>query len=241
MLQSMIRAIYPPQCVCCGALTLEEFALCGRCWSDTPFVAGLACDLCGVPLLGEERGRPEYCDTCLQHGRDWARGRAVGLYDGKLRELVLSFKHGDRTDLARPLGLWMARALPLLIGAEEAPVIIPVPLHPLRLWMRRYNQAALLARRIGEETGHPVLVDGLVRIRRTKPLKGADRAARAAAVAGAFAVHPRHRAAIAGRLVAVVDDVMTSGATLSVATRTLQDAGAAEVRVLVLARREKAP
>lgn len=241
MLQSLIRAIYPPQCVCCGGLTLEDFALCGSCWSDCPFVAGLACDLCGVPLLGEDRGRPEYCDACLQGGRDWARGRAVGLYDGRLRELVLAFKHGDRTDLARPLGLWMARALSQLVPDGEIPLIIPVPLHPLRLWTRRYNQAALLAQRMGQETGHAVLVDALRRIRRTKPLKEADRAARAAAVAGAFAVHPRHRAAIAGRLVVVVDDVMTSGATLSVAARTLMAAGAGEVRVLVLARRDKAP
>lgn len=241
MLQSMIRAIYPPQCVLCGALTLEDFALCGACWSDCPFISDLVCESCGLPLAGESRGHAEYCDACLAAPRPWVRGRAVMLYAGRGRDLVLGLKHGDRSDLARPLGAWMARLLPDLCDGAADPLLVPVPLHPLRLWRRRYNQAALLAQSIGRVTGVGVLPDGLRRVKRTAKLQALGVGARHAALKGAFALHPRHAGRIGGRHLVVVDDVMTSGATLSVATETLLAGGAASVRVLVLARTEKAP
>lgn len=241
MMQSVIRAIYPPQCVACGALTLEPFALCGSCWGDSHFIAGLVCDLCGLPLVGDSRGPAEYCDDCLKIHRPWTKGRAVMVYADQARRLVLDLKHGDRTDLARPLGMWMARTLPQLVDAGDDPLLVPVPLHPLRLWVRRYNQAALLAQGIGKVTGLQVIPDALLRPKRTAWLKAVGVDARFAALAGAFTIHPRHAARIKGRMVVVVDDVMTSGATLSVASETLLAAGAAEVRVLVLARTAKAP
>ena len=241
MMQSMIRAIYPPQCVVCGALTLEEFALCGACWSECSFISDLVCEACGLPLPGQGRGGAEYCDECRVTPRPWERGRAVMLYDGKGRDLVLGLKHNDRTDLARPLGTWMARILPELAEGLSDPLLVPVPLHPLRLWARRYNQAALLARRIGKVAGVEVIPDALRRRRRTAKLKTAGVEERFAALAGAFTLHPRHAEQIRGRDLVVVDDVMTSGATLSVAAETLLDGGAASVRVLFLARTAKAP
>lgn len=194
-----------------------------------------------MPLPGHGRGAAEYCDDCLATPRPWLRGRAVMLYDGCGRDLVLRLKHHDRTDLARPLGTWMARILPDLTQGLRAPLLVPVPLHPLRLWRRRYNQAALLAQRIGKVMGVEVIPDALRRTRRTPVLKAAGVSARFAALAGAFALHPRHAGRIRGRDVVVVDDVMTSGATLSVAAETLLDGGAASVCVLVLARTPKAP
>jgi ComF family protein len=238
-LQSLIRAVYPPQCVSCGAMTEAEFALCGPCWRDAHFIGGLACDQCGAPLPGEDRGEHVLCDDCLTVARPWARGRAVLQYRDRGRDLVLQFKHGDRTDLAHAFGTWMAAtARPLL--AEDT-VIVPVPLHWTRLLRRRYNQAALLAHRLGRVTGRAVVPDALIRRQRTSVLDGKSRDDRFVALDGALAVHPARLSAIRGRPVLLVDDVMTSGATLAAGTLALQAAGAGPVNILALARVVKDP
>lgn len=143
-LQSLIQAIYPPQCVMCDARTDVDFALCGPCWAETPFVTGLCCDRCGAPLPGQ--GEPEagvLCDDCMTIARPWSKGRAALVYKDKARRMVLSIKHGDRTDLTRSAGPWMARAGRDLIGRDS--LIVPIPLHRFRLLRRKFNQAALLA------------------------------------------------------------------------------------------------
>lgn len=237
-LQSVLRAIYPAQCVSCGALTESDFGLCGACWRDTGFIGGLVCDLCGTPLPGQDGakdgGELVHCDDCMQIARPWVQGRAVFAYRDNGRKLVLQFKHGDRTDLARPAGNWMAgKAAPLL---RDGQVIVPVPLHWTRLFTRRFNQAALLANRIGAVLGRPVCADALIRLRRTARLDGHGRDARFAAMRGVIGVNPARRAAIKGRPVLLIDDVMTSGATLAAATEALIAAGAKEICVLLLAR-----
>jgi ComF family protein len=237
--QSLIRAVYPPQCVACGTLTEAEFALCGTCWRDAHFIGGLTCDQCGTPLPGEDRGEQVLCDDCLTVARPWAQGRAVLQYRDRGRDLVLMFKHGDRTDLARAFGSWMAPVARPLIGPKT--VIVPIPLHWTRLLRRRYNQAALLAHRLGQVSGCTVLPDALIRRRRTRVLDGKSRDDRFATLDGALAAHPGRTAAIRGRAVLLVDDVMTSGATLAAGTLALLAAGAAQVDVLALARVAKAP
>lgn len=236
-MQSMIRAFYPPQCLLCEALTEAEFALCGPCWRATPFAGGLVCDSCGLPLLGAPAGGAELCDDCLSCARPWAQGRAALIYRDGGRKFALALKHGDRTDLARPAGQWMARAAAPLL--REGMIIAPVPLHWTRLVRRRYNQAALLAQRVGRHLGLPVCPDLLVRVRRTRPLGEYGRDARFAALAGAIAPHPRHGVRARGRPVLLIDDVMTSGATLAAATEAARVAGATEVCTLTLARAGK--
>jgi ComF family protein len=234
LLQSAVRAVYPPQCVSCGALTESEFGLCGPCWRQTHFIGGLTCGHCGLPLPGEDRGEQVLCDDCMVTARPWDRGGAVFLYRDTGRSLVLALKHGDRTDLARALGDWMATRAGLLLRPEA--VIVPVPLHWFRLLRRRYNQAALLAQRIGAVTGVQVVPDALVRPRATKALDGHSKDARFAALGGAIRPHPKRRAMLKGRQVLLVDDVMTTGATLAACTDALRAAGAGDVSVLVLAR-----
>jgi len=233
-MQSLLRAVYPAQCLSCGALTDDDFGLCAACWRDTGFIGGTVCDLCGTPLPGDSRGEAVHCDDCLAIARPWARGRAVFTYGGTGRELVLQFKHADRTDLAPALGRWLARIAAPIATPES--VLVPVPLHWTRLLSRRYNQSALVAQHAARTLGIALCPDALIRRRRTRPLDGHSRDARFAALQGAIAPHPGRKPQIAGRPILLVDDVMTSGATLAAATEALMTAGAAQVSVIVLAR-----
>lgn len=233
--QSVLDAIYPPTCAICDNETTTAGQLCPACWSDTPFIRGPVCDLCGAPLPGEgESGTAMRCDNCLVIGRPWSRGRAALLYGGVARGFVLRLKHADRLDLVDPAARWMAQA-----GAAiwpPMPMLVPVPAHWTRRVKRRYNQAAVLARSVARQTGAEVEPQALIRPRRTTILDGKGLAERFAEVDGAIRPHPKWGAALADRSVVLVDDVLTSGATLAASTEAAYEAGALDVRVLALAR-----
>jgi ComF family protein len=233
-LQSALHLIFPPACIGCGAQVASDFGLCGDCWRQTPFTGGLVCDKCGLPLAGEDEGRAEFCDDCLTLARPWARGRAALLYKDKARDLVLSLKHADRLDLARPCAAWLARAARPIV--EPGMIVAPVPLHWTRLLRRRYNQSALLSRALAQLAGLDHCPDLLVRTRRTGSQDGRSRDDRFANIAGAIRPHPRRAARLKDRHVLLVDDVMTSGATFAAAADACLAAGADRVSVLSLAR-----
>ncbi|MGB5871508.1 MAG: ComF family protein [Albidovulum sp.] len=233
-LQSALTAIFPPACIGCNGPVASDFGLCGACWPQTPFIVGLTCDKCGTPLPGEDEGRPEFCDDCLTIARPWARGRAVFTYNDVARKMVLSLKHGDRLDLVRPMGQWLARAA--LQISEPGMLLAPIPLHWSRLLRRRYNQSALLSRATAKISGHGHCPDLLVRARNTPSQEGLNRDQRFANLAECIRVHPHRKGLVEGRHVLLVDDVMTSGATFAVAADACLAAGAAQVSVIALAR-----
>lgn len=233
-LQALLQVVYPPQCLGCDALVTSDFGLCGQCWRDTPFISGLVCDSCGLPLPGEEASVAVHCDDCLALARPWSQGRAAMLYQDNARKMVLQLKHGDRLDLARPAGAWLLRAAKPILRPNM--LVAPIPLHWFRLLRRRYNQSALLAGAMAKLAGLDHCPDLLQRHRATATQGGRDRHARFENMEGAIVAHPRRKPRMQGRHVLLVDDVMTSGATFAAAADACLAAGASDVSVLALAR-----
>lgn len=232
-LQTALRVIYPARCLTCDGLVESDFGLCGPCWRATSFVAGLVCDLCGVPLPGTS-DQVEHCDDCLTIARPWVQGRAALIYKDTGRRLVLSLKHGDRHDVVGPAALWMARTSRPMLRPDM--IVVPIPLHPFRLLKRRYNQSALLAQALARQLGCDWCPDALQRIRHTPSLEGKSRDDRFATLDAALRPNPRRRDTLKGRPVLLVDDVMTTGATFAAATDACHAAGAMDVCVTMLAR-----
>lgn len=231
--RSLLDVLLPPRCLACGTIVGEPGALCPDCFARVTFLGPPQCARCGDPfeLPMEENA---VCAVCVAEPPPFDRARAVMRYDDGARDLVLRFKHADRTDCAPAFARWMIRAGRDLVTAAD--VIAPVPLHRLRLLKRRYNQAALLARAIDRQSGAPgrFVPDLLTRARRTPPQEGLGRQGRARNVRAAFAVVDAAR--VQGRRVLLVDDVLTTGATVGECARTLRRAGAAAVDVVCLAR-----
>mgnify|MGYP001067991671 CR=1 FL=1 len=212
----------------------SDFGLCGSCWRDTPFIGGAVCDACGLPLPGQADGFRLECDDCMTRPRPWKQGRAAMIYKDRARQMVLALKHGDRPEIARPAGLWMARAARSFL--KDGMLIAPVPLHWSRLAKRRYNQSALLARAVARETGMAMCPDLLIRPERAAPQGGKTAAMRFADLAGTIKPHPGRCHRMAARAVLLVDDVMTSGATLTACAEACRAGGAREIYVVTLAR-----
>jgi ComF family protein len=230
--KNVVDTLYPPTCLACRAATDEHGALCPQCWSGMRFIERPYCERLGTPFeqdLGDGLLSPQ----AIADPPVFTRARAVARFEeGPARRLVHRLKYSDRAEIARPMARWMARA-----GADvlaDADLLVPVPLHPLRLWRRRFNQAAMLASEMSRLTGTPCDVVALLRVKASGSQVGRTRAQRAENVQGAFKV--ASGAVVKGRKVALVDDVLTSGATANAASRALLRAGAAQVDVLVFAR-----
>ena len=231
--RKLLDAVLPPLCLGCNEIVATAGALCAVCWPGFSFIAPPHCACCGTPFA-EDLGDGALCGACLAHAPRYRRARAALVYDAQSRRLVLPFKHGDRTDLARACGGWMARAGAALLA--EADLVAPVPLHWRRLLMRRYNQALLLARTVARETPQKLAPDLLRRRRWTGSQAGLRAKERRSNVRQAFDIHPRWARTLAGKSVLLIDDVLTTGATVDACVRTLEQGGARHVDVLTLAR-----
>jgi ComF family protein len=232
-LRAALDAVLPPRCLSCGAYVEDPGTLCGGCWNGLTMLSQPCCACCGFPF---PYAAPEgtLCVACSRARPAFDRARAVFRYDDGSRDLILGFKHADETHAAPAYGRWLARA-----GAEllaEADLIAPVPLHRWRLLMRRYNQSALLAIAAARNAEGRLAVDLLQRRRHTPRQGRLSPPARRRNVQGAFALRPRWKEAVPGKRVLLVDDVLTTGATVEECARVLRRHGAAGVDVLTLAR-----
>src|SRR5579872_3576638 len=222
----------PTLCVACRE-PVDGEGVCANCWAKLSFIAPPFCPRLGIPFVYDP-GPDMLSMEAIANPPAYARARAAVRYDDVARKLVHALKYQDRTDLAPAMGRWMARAGRELL--DEADVLVPVPLHWRRGWSRRYNQSGALARVIERQTGVAVAAEALRRIRRTEQQIGLSRPQRASNVQGAFKVAPERQHLIAGRRVVLIDDVLTSGATVDACARALLRAKAAAVDVLVFAR-----
>jgi ComF family protein len=232
-LRMALDAVLPPLCPSCRTPLADAGGLCPACWARVSFIAPPWCERLGIPFLYDP-GPGVLSMEAIADPPTYGRARAAVRYDDVARDLVHRLKYGDRLDLAAWMGQWMARAGRELL--DDADALVPVPLHWRRLWGRRFNQAAALARSAAAGRGIPVLTAALKRRRATAQQVGLSRSARAVNVQGAFAVTPEGRAAICGKRLILVDDVLTSGATVDACARALMRAGARNVDVLVFAR-----
>jgi ComF family protein len=226
--------LYPPLCIGCRGQVAEPGNLCAACWQNIDFLDGPACQCCGLPF-DLDPGSDTLCAACLAEPPSFDCARAVMRYDDKSRGPILALKHADRLDLAPAFARWLDRAGRSLL--DESDIIVPVPLHRRRLWSRRYNQAAELARGLGALSGKAVEPMLLRRVRPT-PSQGAMPSAKARRrnMRGAFQVPPEQQLAAKDRAVLLVDDVLTTGATADACARVLKRAGVRKVSVLALAR-----
>jgi len=231
--QAVLDQLYPPGCACCGAPLLSEDGLCGRCFADLVPITAPYCPVLGLPFAAD-MGPGALSAEALADPPPFRRARAAAVYGEIAGALVSRLKYGDRPELARFCARQMARA-----GREfwdEAPVLVPVPLHASRLRWRRYNQSMLLAQALGRELSLKIEGHAVLRHRKTRQQVGLSGTGRARNVQGAFSLRPDALAALGGRNVVLIDDVYTTGATVRAVSRALLRGGVGAVDVLTFAR-----
>jgi len=235
VVKALLDLLFPPLCLGCrGAVGQAGF--CAACWSALTFLDGPGCACCGLPFAVALEGET-FCAGCLAKPPAFDKARAILAYDDNSRSAILALKHADRLDLVPGFSRWLSRTGRTLL--DDCDLIVPVPLHRFRLWRRRYNQSAELARRLAGDWKRNYDPFALIRARATASqgaMSGAK--ARRRNVLGAFKVPDP--AKVQGKRVLLLDDVLTTGATVEACARALKRAGAEQVHVLVLARVVKA-
>src|ERR1700733_5112557 len=234
--RSLVRATLdlalPPLCAACRE-PVEGQGLCPACWSKLSFISRPYCERLGLPFVYDP-GPGILSMEAIADPPAYHRARAAVRFDEISRALVHALKYGDRLDLAPMMGRWVAQAGHELLADAEA--LVPVPLHWRRQWARRFNQSAMLAATISAASGVPIAAGALKRVKATVQQVGLSRAERGDNIQGAFRVLETGKAAVAGRRLVLIDDVLTSGATVEGCARALLRAGAANVDVLIFAR-----
>ena len=231
--RAMLDLVLPPACAACRMPVSDQSGLCSACWASLALIERPYCERLGIPFA-YDLGPGALSAEAIAHPPPFKRARAVARYDDVAGRLVRALKYRDRQEIAIVMGRMMARA-----GGEltaTADLIVPVPLHRTRLLMRGFNQSAALAGVVSRASGVPLPFDALVRTRATRHQVGLGAKERESNVRGAFRVRPEAKLELAGRTVLLVDDVLTSGATVAAAVRALRRGGAARVDVLVFAR-----
>jgi ComF family protein len=222
----------PRLCAVCRE-PVEGQGLCPACWSKLSFITRPYCERLGIPFVYDP-GPGILSMEAIADPPAYHRARAAVRFDETSRALVHALKYGDRLDLAPMMGRWLGQAGRELL--RDADALVPVPLHWRRRWARRFNQSAVLAAAVSAASGVPIADGALKRVKFTAQQVGLSRSERATNVQGAFRVPPEGKAQVTGRRLVLIDDVLTSGATVEGCAKALLRAGASNVDVLVFAR-----
>lgn len=233
MLRGLFHLVYPPACAHCHDHVASHHALCPGCWGEMRLIEKPYCPVLGLPFA-HDPGEGMVSPQAIAHPPVFDRLRSVALHEGVARHLVHDLKYRDRVDLAPMMAGWMVRAASAEIAAADA--ILSVPLHRMRIFRRMFNQSAELARHVARLSDKPFLAEALVRRKRTQQQVGLTANQRSLNVRGAFSVPEGCEDLVFGKRLVLVDDVYTTGATVSAATAALKKAGAADVTILTFAR-----
>jgi ComF family protein len=229
IVEATLDLLFPCLCGACEALLPARAAFCEGCAGWVEKLGHPRCTRCAVPFEGVGDDHP--CADCLKRPPAFTTIRAPFSYGGPVAQALCRLKYGGHTELAAPLGQQLAGSV---TGRFDR--VVPVPLHPRRLWERGFNQAALLAAPLAQALEATLDTRSLVRRRPTAPQAGLGRRARRLNVRGAFAVRPPAREHLEGARILLVDDVVTTAETVGACARVLRRAGASEVAVAAVAR-----
>lgn len=238
-LQKLFNLLLPPRCLKCGKILSEHNGLCAECFNKIRFISAPMCFCCGRPFTdstGIKFAAKQLCGKCMQQKKHlFALQRSAFIYDDESKNLILDLKFRDKTTNAETLANFLYSA-GYDIWQQKPDVLIPVPIHRLRLIKRRYNQCAELAKHLSQKTQVPTDFTSLIRYRNTIPQVELSGHARRNNLKQAFTVkNPQN---IKGKKVVLIDDVSTTGSTLNECAKTLHKAGVAEIYALTLARTE---
>lgn len=232
-LRTFIDIILPPRCLVCGKSIYSDDSLCSECFAKINFISAPYCSHCGRPLPLQTAEQQSYCVSCLSHNDDFRLCRSAVKYDEFSKRLILDFKFSDCLENRALLTNWLFLA-GQDIFREGIDLIIPVPLHPMRLFKRKYNQSAVLALSLSKLINIPVNYNSLQKIKHTVPQISCTGKQRIKNVKKAFEVTSKEN--IKGKRIVLIDDVFTTGATLSECARALKKAGAKSIDALTIAR-----
>lgn len=230
----IIELLFPARCASCQIPLLEGGGLCHVCWDQLSFCSPPWCEKCGAP--GDPRVlKHAACKGCIHHHRAYDKLRTGVKFTELSKELIHQFKYYDKTNLAPLLSKLAQRSA---IEFADADIIAPIPIHRNKLRQRQYNQAALLAKEVGEIVDKPCMMDLLRRIKETRSQVGLSKIMRRHNVRDAFAVNDKYKNLIVGKKVVLIDDVISTGATAHECAKCLKEEGAAMVYVLCIARND---
>lgn len=218
----VILLLAEKNCILCGAVAEDDF--CPPCFDSLPRLSSPQCPVCALPGTG-----PDVCGACLAHPPAFERSRAAMSYTFPMDALLHSFKYGSNLAIASVLADLLAASVET---AELPDYIVPMPLHPARLHERGFNQALEIARGVSRHLRVPLLPDVCRRIRDTPSQTGLPWKERGKNILNAFSCETN----LAGKHVALLDDVMTTGATLNELAKVLRKGGVASVSAWVVAR-----
>ena len=224
----LLDVLYPPRCPLCGEAMPVGQKIHPECIGKIQRITGHRCAKCGKPTDPGER----LCSDCAETPHRFNAGFGAFVYDGVIRDAILAMKFRGKKEYADMLGLLTAREAETFLRMNHTQYLVPVPMHRKKKRMRGFNQAEVLAVRIGQYTGIPVLKDVLVRTRGTAAMKALDTGERRKNLSGAFRVNGR--SPIAGKSLCLIDDIYTTGATADACAEACFAAGAARVVIVTI-------